>query len=354
MHDELRERVPRTSAPAGPAAGVPLLSIACPVYREAETIEHFHAALDAALAPLRTRYRIEVLYVLDPSPDDSEARLDRIARASPEVGVIVMSRRFGHQAALVAGIEHSEGQAVIMLDSDMQHPPELIPELVRHWEEGADIVQTLRQDDLSVPWFKRMTSRWFYQFLLKIGSIDLPPGAADYRLISARVARTLRDQLPERNPFLRGLFSWVGFNVRYVPFSTAQRYAGRSKYTFATLLGFALNGVFSFSKFPLRLCIGVGIVLALLSVLFTVVQIGMYMIGSDAVPGWASLFGAVGIIGGIQLLFLGMLGEYITIIFDEVKRRPRYVIGHQSGPANRSDPWLGASHAKNASPDFQQ
>jgi polyisoprenyl-phosphate glycosyltransferase len=323
------------SAIPPPAVDLPLISIVSPVFREAETIERFHAALKSALLPLCNHYRIEVLYVLDPSSDDSEARLSRIAASEADVGLLVMSRRFGHQAALVAGIEHSAGDAVVMLDSDMQHPPELIPELVRRWEEGADIVQTLRQDEESVSWFKRTTSRWFYRFLLRIGSIDLPPGAADYRLISSRVARALSDQLTERNPFLRGLFSWVGFNVCYVPFTTAPRYAGRSKYNFATLLGFALNGIFSFSKLPLRLCIGVGISLALLSVIFTAFQLVMYLSGREAVPGWASLFGAVGIIGGIQLLFLGMIGEYISIIFDEVKRRPRYLIGRQLGPANR-------------------
>ena len=322
------------------------LSIVCPVYREAETIQHFHAALDTALKPLRERYRIEILYVVDPSTDDSESRLDRVAAANPEVGVIVMSRRFGHQAALVAGIEQSEGDAVVMLDSDMQHPPELIPELVRRWEDGADIVQTLRQDDLSVSWFKRTTSRWFYELLMRIGSIDLPVGAADFRLVSSRVARTIREQLPERNPFLRGLISWVGFNVCYVPFATVHRFGGRSKYNLATLLGFALNGIFSFSKFPLRLCIGVGISLAALSVIFTSVQIVMYLNGSDAVPGWASLFGAVGVIGGIQLLFLGMLGEYLSIIFDEVKRRPRYLISRQTGPSNRDSDRFATSMRK--------
>ena len=334
-------------------SGLPLLSIVCPVYREAETIERFHAVLTCALNSLRSRYCIEVLYVLDPSSDDSEARLSRIVASDPEVGLIVMSRRFGHQAALVAGIEHSEGEAVIMLDSDLQHPPELIPELVRRWEEGAEIVQTLRQDDLSVSWFKRTTSRYFYRFLLKIGSIDLPVGAADYRLVSSRVARTLTHELPERNPFLRGLFNWVGFNVCYVPFATAPRYGGRSKYNVATLLGFALNGIFSFSKFPLRLCIGAGIVLAFLSVAFTALQVALYVAGSDAVPGWASLFGAVGIIGGIQLLFLGMIGEYISIIFDEVKQRPRYLISRHTGPASRENRQQRAANPRATSVHLQ-
>jgi len=323
------------------AAGPRLLSIVCPVFREAETIDAFHAALHAALEPLRSRYRIEILYIVDPSTDDTEIRLARIVAGSPEVGVLVMSRRFGHQSALVAGIEQSRGVAVVMLDSDLQQPPELIPELVGRFEAGADIVQTLRREDLSQPWFKRTTSRWFYQFLLRFGSIDLPAGAADFRLISARVARIVRDDLRERNPFLRGLFNWVGFNVCYVSYEPAQRVAGRSKYQLGTLLSFALNGILSFSKAPLRLCIVTGISLALLSVLFTAAQIVMYLSGSNAVPGWASLFGAVGVIGGIQLLFLGVIGEYLSIIFDEVKARPRYLIGSQTLPANRAEPPSG-------------
>lgn len=316
------------------APGSPLLSIVCPVFREAETIDAFHRALMDAIAQLRDRYAFEILYVVDPSSDDTESRLTRIVAASTEVAAIVMSRRFGHQAALVAGIEKSAGSAVVMLDSDLQHPPELIAELVRRWEQGAEIVQTLRREDASLSWLKRTTSRLFYKLVLRIGSVDIPVGAADFRLISARVARTLRDDLPERNPFLRGLFSWVGFNVCYVAYDPAPRRTGTSKYRIATLLAFALNGIVSFSKVPLRMCIGAGILLALVSLAFTFVQVVMYFAGSRVVPGWASLFGAVGIIGGIQLLFLGVIGEYLAIIFDEVKHRPRYVIDRWIGSAS--------------------
>jgi len=318
-----------------------LLSIVCPVFRESQTIEAFHAVLTNAIAPLRDRYSMEILYVVDPSnDDDTEIRVAAIAAGSSDVTGIVMSRRFGHQAALLAGIDESRGDAVVMLDSDLQHPPQLIPELVQRWEEGADIVQTLRREDRSLPWVKRATSRWFYRLLMRIGSIDLPVGAADYRLISARVADTLRNALPERNPFLRGLLSWVGFRVFYLAYDPAPRRSGTSKYRAAALLTFALNGIFSFSKVPLRMCIGVGITLAVLSVSFTVLQVAMYAAGSEAVPGWASLFGAVGIIGGIQLLFLGVIGEYVSIIFDEVKRRPRYLIDrrlHSAAPNSNSD-----------------
>ena len=308
-----------------------LLSVVCPAYREVETIAAFHAALVAGLAPLRPRYRFEILYVVDPSDDGTEGELAAIAAESSEVGVIVMSRRFGHQAALMAGIEQSAGEAVVMLDSDLQHPPELIPELVARYEAGAEIVQTLRNEDTTLSWFKRATSRWFYDVLMRVGSIELPPGAADYRLVSARVARLLRDELLEREPFLRGLFVWVGFNVSYLPYSPAPRAAGRSKYSTGRLLAFALNGIFSFSKVPLRLCILAGISIALVSVVFTGVYVAMYVLGNQAVPGWASLFGAIGFIGGIQLLFLGIIGEYVGIVFDEVKRRPRYVIARRLG-----------------------
>ena len=317
----------RDRSPAAPVdGGRRLLSIVCPVFQEAETIGEFHATLASALDPLRDRYAMQILYVVDPSTDETESRIAAIVATCSDASAIVMSRRFGHQAALVAGIEESAGDAVVMLDCDLQHPPALIAELVRRWEDGAEIVQTLRRDDPSLSWIKRTTSRAFYRLVLRIGSVDIPTGAADFRLISARVARTLRDELPERNPFLRGLFSWVGFNVCYVEYDPAPRRAGRSKYRIATLLTFALNGIFSFSKVPLRLCIVAGILLALVSFIFTLLQVAMYLSGNEVVPGWASLFGAVGIIGGIQLLFLGVIGEYVTIIFDEVKHRPRYLI----------------------------
>lgn len=313
-----------------------LLTIVCPVFREAEAIAQFHAALVAAVAPLRTRYAIEILYVVDPADDGTEARLADIVGRSADTSALVMSRRFGHQAALLAGIDASAGDAVVMLDSDMQHPPALIPELVRRWEEGAEIVQTLRREDPSLPWIKRTLSRWFYQLLLRIGSVDIPVGAADFRLLSARVARIFREDLRERNPFMRGLVRWVGFNVCYVAYDPAPRSAGTSKYRMSTLLTFALNGIFSFSKVPLRLCIITGVVLAALSFTFTLLQFALYLFGSRVVPGWASLFGAVGIIGGIQLLFLGMIGEYISIVFDEVKQRPHYLVERRLVPGVRA------------------
>ena len=305
---------------------MPNIAIVCPVYQEEEVILDFHARLKSALTALPAQYRIKIIYVVDPSSDRTEQLLAQLTEQEVDVTVLVLSRRFGHQAALLAGMDESDADALITLDSDLQHPPELIPELITLWEKGHDIVQTIRQDDHHIPWLKRLSSRWFYRLLFRIGSIDLPPGAADFRLLSRRVVEVFRTEFSERNPFLRGLFNWMGYRVAHVPFQVEQRPAGHSKYSVRRLFRFASHGILSFSKFPLRLCTVTGLLLALLSLLFAGVQITFYVVGSTTVPGWATLIGMVGFIGGVQLLFLGVIGEYLAIIFDEVKRRPRYLI----------------------------
>jgi polyisoprenyl-phosphate glycosyltransferase len=302
------------------------VDVICPVFREEEGIGLFHARLQGVLDRLSGHYTWRILYVLDPSPDRTEVLLSSIAATDPRVEVLVLSRRFGHQAALVAGIDHCCGDAAIMMDSDLQHPPELIPELIRQWEGGAEIVQTVRQDGKETGWPKRIASRWFYASFFKLGAVELRSGAADYRLLSARVLQVIRDELREHNPFLRGLISWVGYRIVYVPFIPERRLHGRSKYRPTTLLNFALNGLCSFSKVPLRFCIGAGFVLAILSFISAFLQIVAYFLSNYAVPGWASLLSAVTLLGGIQLLFLGVLGEYVGLIVDEVKDRPRYLV----------------------------
>jgi polyisoprenyl-phosphate glycosyltransferase len=301
------------------------LDIVCPVFREEEMIGLFHDHLVAALQPLAQRYRVRILYMLDPSPDKTEALLGAISAADPRVEVIVMSRRFGHQAALIAGIDMSRGDAVVMLDSDLQHPPELIPQLVAQWENGADVVQMIRQDGTETGLVKRLTSRAFYALLQRVGAVALPAGASDYRLLSRRVAEVVRAQITERNPFLRGLVSWVGFKIVHLPFKPSPRAGGRSHYRSSTLINFALNGLCSFSKLPLRFCVGLGMVIAGLSFLGGFAEIIFYMLGTIEVPGWSSLIAALCFLGGVQLFFLGVIGEYIGLIFDEVKGRPRYI-----------------------------
>ena len=294
------------------------IDIICPVFREEETIRFFHARLASVADKLSSNYSVRILYVLDPSRDQTQSILTEICNSDSRTELLVMSRRFGHQLALIAGMDYSRGDAIVMLDSDLQHPPELITQLVEIWQSGADIVQCIRQDGSESGPIKRLMSRWFYKTFLRVGDVHLPVGAADYRLMSRRVADVFRTRLGEHNPFLRGLVGWVGFKIAYVPFTPVARERGKSKYNASSLINFAVNGICSFSKVPLRLCIGAGCIMATLSILSAIIQIATYFLGNFEVPGWASLFATVSFIGGIQLFFLGVVGEYIGLIFDEV------------------------------------
>ena len=309
------------------------IDIICPVFEEEETIGLFHAKLSSIADELSSRYSCRIFYVVDPSRDRTEAILRDVCSSDSRVELLVMSRRFGHQLALIAGMDHSRGDAIVMLDSDLQHPPELITQLVEIWKDGADVVQCVRQDGPEQNLLKRLMSRWFYRIFLRLGDIEMPVGAADYRLLSRRVVDVLSEQVREHNPFLRGLVSWVGFKIVYVPFTPVQRERGKSKYSASALINFALNGICSFSKVPLRFCIAAGCILAVMSILSAMIQLAIYFFGHFDVPGWASLFATVSLIGGIQLIFLGVVGEYVGLIFDEVKNRPRYVLDrhYQSG-----------------------
>lgn len=320
------------------------IDIISPVFREEATIAAFHAALLDTVARLPDLYTVRFIYVIDPSADRSETILADLAANDPRITVVVMSRRFGHQAALIAGIDRSAADAVIMLDSDLQHPPELILTMVERWRAGADIVQTLRQDGAETAYRKRLTSRWFYQLLGQISDVELHPGAADYRLMSRNVAQLFRDDMREHNPFLRGLVSWIGFTVSYLPYEPAKRFAGRSNYSLGHLLTFALNGFCSFSKLPLRLCAVTGLLVSVLSLIGGGVYTLLYFLGDEKVPGWASIFVLASVAVGLNMLFLGIIGEYVGLIFDEVKNRPRYIVHRTYGSVK------AVSHA--ASPSF--
>jgi dolichol-phosphate mannosyltransferase len=309
------------------------IDVICPVFREEESIVTFHNTLLEAIAPLAADYSFRFIYVVDPSPDKSEALLCDLGTRDSRISVIVMSRRFGHQAALIAGLDASTADAAIMLDSDMQHPPSLIPTLIRHWRTGADIVQALRQDDNeSSSLGKRMTSVLFYRLFTYFARIDINSGAADYRLLSRDVVGVFRNQLREHNPFRRGLITWVGYKIVYVHFTPEKRFAGRSNYSLSALGIFALNGLCSFSKLPLRICMFFGFVFAIVSMIGAVVEICIhFFIDRTYAPGWASLFALLAFASSINLFFLGVLGEYIGLIFDEVKDRPRYLIARTYG-----------------------
>ena len=311
------------------------IGIVCPVYREEEVISLFHARLTSVLGALGDRYAFQILYVVDPAPDRTEEILAALATGEANVGVIVMSRRFGHQAALLAGVDHCDADAVITLDTDLQHPPEVIPQLLARFEEGFDVVQTLRRDSSGRSWFERLTSPWFYSLLARSSTVDLQSGAADYRLLSRKVADIFRRQIREQNQFLRGMVRWVGFRAAYVPFECEPRARGRSKYGLVSLVNFAVQGIFSFSKIPLRLATYFGLAAAVLGFVYGVFVLVQYFIGPPIVPGWTSLLALISLLGGVQLIFMGVIGEYIGLIFDEVKGRPLYLIDRTYGQASR-------------------
>ena len=311
------------------------VGIVCPVFREAEVIGLFHERLLRSIAPLEDRYAFSILYVLDPSSDETEKILARFCEDRKNVGVLVLSRRFGHQAALIAGIDRCNTDSVIMLDSDLQHPPELIPDLVARFEDGADVVQTIRRDSSNRTVFERLTSEWFYALMKSLGTIDLQAGAADYRLLSRRVVDVFRTQIREQNQFLRGMVRWVGFRTDFVEFECGARAGGRSKYGVAHLLAFAVQGICSFSKVPLRIAVVFGAGIAGLGFVYGVFVVVQYFFGPPIVPGWTSLLALLSLLGGFQLIFLGIIGEYIGLIFDEVKNRPLYLVDRAYGLITR-------------------
>jgi len=318
---------------------VKTIGIVCPVYKEEEVIGRFHARLSAVLAGLSALYRFKILYVLDPSTDKSEQIIAGICSQEPNVSMMVLSRRFGHQAALIAGMDRCDADALITIDSDLQHPPELIPSLLTRFESGADIVQTLRRDGPNRAAVNRLTSGWFYALMRHVGAVDLRSGAADYRLLSRRVVDVFRTRVREQNQFVRGLVRWVGYRSEFVEFDCLPREAGRSKYGMAQLIVFAIQGICSFSKAPLRLAVLAGASIAALGFAYGVFVVVTYFVGPMIVPGWTSLLALIALLGGFQLIFLGLIGEYIGLIFDEVKRRPLYLVDRMYGEgSDRSTP----------------
>ncbi|MDY0039656.1 MAG: glycosyltransferase family 2 protein [Desulforhabdus sp.] len=305
------------------------LTVISPVYNEEEVIDSFYSELKSVLAGLKERYLTNVLFVVDPGTDLTLERLRAIAAADASVQVIVLSSRFGHQMSLLAGIDHSDSDIIVMLDCDLQHPPDLIPKMLTEFEKGYDIVYTIRQDSEEIGVFKQAGSKLFYKIINKISQIPINESAADFRLISRRVADVFRNQIRERNQFLRGLFSWVGFKNKGIYFRVRKREAGVSKYTFRRMITFGVHGILSFSKRPLQAAVFVGMGFAGLGFVFTLIIVVQYFLYSHFPPGWATLAVLVSVFSGIQLIFMGIIGEYVGAIFDEVKGRPHYIVAEK-------------------------
>jgi glycosyltransferase involved in cell wall biosynthesis len=308
-----------------------LIDIILPVYNEEEGIAIFHEALSAVLKTLVSKYRFNVIYVLDRSGDDSLGALKEIAAHDPRVTILHLSRRFGHQMSLIAGLDHARGDASILMDCDMQHPPRLIPEMLERFEQGYDVVQAIRIYDADIHAGKKWTSHLFYKIQNWLSPIEIPVGAADFRLVSHKVRMVFQNSIREQNQFLRGLFQWVGFRQSTIDFVSPPRRAGVTKYRIYNLLAFSLTGITSFSKVPLRAAAVVGFVISALSVLYGLFAIAVYLTVGHLPRGYTSLIVAISFVGGLELTVLGILGEYLGAVFDEVKRRPLYIIDEVVG-----------------------
>ncbi len=311
-----------------------LLSVIVPCYDESAVIEAFYRELRPVLDGLPLNH--ELIFVDDGSDDDTLDKLNLIADKNPAVRVCSLSRNFGHQIALSAGLDAAVGDAVIMMDADLQHPPTLIPELVRRWREGHDIVSAVRSRTEGSSWFKNLTSSAFYRLINWLSSTQVPEGAADFCLISRRVARSLGN-MPERHRFLRGLISWAGFRRAYVEYRSPRRAAGSTKYSLVKMIGLAMDAVFSFSAEPLRLALRAGLAITLLGFAYMAWTLIKGYLLHSLVPGYSSLIGVIIILGGCQLMFIGLIGEYLARVFEQVKGRPLYLLKQEPRAARLRD-----------------
>ncbi len=308
----------------------PLLSIVVPVFDEAEVIGAFYQRITQVLEAL-PGFEHELLFVDDGSSDATPERLAALADGDPRVGVVRFSRNFGHQIAITAGIDRARGDAVVVIDADLQDPPELIPRLVEKWREGFDVVYGVRQPRESEGRAKRLCAAAFYRVLRAVTRIEIPLDAGDFRLMSARAASHLRE-LREKDRFVRGLVSWLGFRQAGVPYARASRHAGETKYPYGKMLKFAIDGITSFSSAPLKLASWLGYLASLLAFVYLVHVVVQKLTGTT-VQGWAAIMVAMLFLGGVQLICLGIIGEYIGRIFNEIKPRPMYVVESFQPPA---------------------
>jgi len=300
------------------------ISLICPCYQEAEVIRSFYDKLRSVLDTVEGA-TYEIVFVDDGSEDDTLTILNGLAGQDPRIRVCSLSRNFGHQIALTAGLDQASGDAVIMMDTDLQHPPDLIPEMVRQWRSGYDIVSGVRDETVGTSWFKNATSRGFYSILNKLSRTHIPTGVADFNLLSRPVYEALRG-MRERHRFVRGLISWLGFKRTFVYYQAGRRPAGRSKYTLYKMLAMATDAVFSFSSTPLLIATRIGIFITLLGFVYLLYIMFKAVYTDSLVVGWASLIAVSLILGGCQLLFIGLLGQYLARVFDEAKGRPLYVL----------------------------
>ena len=312
-----------------------LVSVVVPCYDEEAVIEETHRRLTAALAELAVG-DFEVIYVDDGSRDGTAGRLRRLHESDPRVRVLRFSRNFGHQIAVTAGLEHATGDVIVLIDADLQDPPEVIGEMLAKWRDGFDVAYGVRTDRDGESAFKRGSARLFYRIVNSFSDTTIPLDVGDFRLMDRRVVTALR-AMPERARFVRGMVSWVGYRQAAVPYRRAARYAGETKYPLFKMLSLAIDGLTSFSLVPLRLASWVGFAASALAMIGIVYALSVRLMTSEWVPGWATVFVAALFLGGIQLVALGIIGEYVGRAYVESKRRPLYFLEERLGFGDAPD-----------------
>jgi len=298
------------------------ISVVIPVYNEEGNLRALYERLSMVLSSLTADF--EMVFVNDGSTDSSIEIIRELTK-DKKVKYLDFSKNFGHQIAAFAGLEHAEGNAVVIIDADMQDPPELILELYQKMQEGYDVVYAKRQVRDGETWHKKLTAKWFYRLINNLSEVEIPLDTGDFRIMSSRI-KNIIISLPERNKFLRGQIAWTGFNQTYVLYNRAERMQGKSNYTYSKMFRFAFDGITSFSNFPLRLATYLGFIVSLVAFVVIVYTLYQKYFGIDTVPGWSSTMVSILFLGGVQLICLGIIGEYLGRIMDNVKQRPLYLI----------------------------
>jgi len=314
---------PNPSLNPRPRTRKPSISVVAPAYNEQEVIAEFHQRVSAVLMSLGSPY--EIVLVNDGSRDATLAILHDLQAADPNVTVVDLSRNFGKEIALTAGLDHSSGDVVVVLDADLQDPPERIPEMLEGWYEGYDIVYGTRAQRVGETWLKKLTAKGFYHVIQKVSRVSIPRDTGDFRLMTRRAVDEMK-RLREEHRFMKGLFAWIGFPSKSFLYSRDARAAGNTKWSYWKLWNLALEGITSFTIAPLKVATYLGLAVAFLSLVFAFVIVWKTLVFGDPVRGYPSLMVAVLFLGGVQLMSIGVLGEYIGRIFNEVKRRPLYLV----------------------------
>lgn len=300
-----------------------LISIIVPMYFEEEVAQECYNCLKSVM--LQNNINYEFIFVNDGSTDRTLEILKGISAEDSRAKIVNFARNFGHQIAVTAGIDIAKGNAIIIIDADLQDPPEVIPELIAKWEEGYEVVYAKRKQRNGETWFKLVTAKYFYCFLNYMSDIDIPKDTGDFRLIDRKVADAFK-QMTERNRFVRGMVSWVGFHQTYIEYERNERFAGETKYPLKKMIKFASDGIFAFSTKPLRMVMTLGLISVLISIAVLIYSVIVKIIGQGLQTGWASLMVTITFFSGMQLLGLGVVGQYIARIYEESKNRPIYVV----------------------------